>query len=213
MKINNVSYSKAVGLLQEADVLLYRGTGPISYGIKKFTQGNYSHVALASSHKSNGDKIWSCVEFREWAGGRSTCLRHQVDKYPGRIDVYRAPDIQNFVYYSPVQDTVISGYNELNSKAITSMMLRMTGLPYGWSRIWWIFLNKALGFRLLYSMTKVTDDELVDDVFPVCSTAVAMCYRLGSGIDLVKMRSDQYTSPNDIARSPALNYLFTLESD
>src|SRR5574337_490698 len=92
MKRNYLLYNnEARELIQEADVLLFRGTGWTSKLLMKAAGGQYSHVALASwCPKCDGDKdILECVEFREWIGGRTSNLSHQIEQHNGLIDVYR----------------------------------------------------------------------------------------------------------------------------
>ena len=96
-----------------------------------------------------------------------------------------------------------------DGKKITNTMRRMTGLPYGWKRIVWLYLHKFPVLRLLYNMENLVDDTLVDAIYPVCSTSVAYSFNK-HGCDIVKFKSDAWMEPSDFARSPGLNYLFSL---
>ena len=80
-----IKYEEAESILQEGDILLFRGKGLISFLIQRYTGGIHSHVALAS--KCND--TWMCVEFREFKGGRSVSLESQVKDNPTNIDVFR----------------------------------------------------------------------------------------------------------------------------
>ena len=80
-------YDKAKPLIQEGDVLLFRGQKWYSFLIKRITQSLYSHTALASWH--NGDNILEIVEFHLKTGGVSRNLENVVATHHKIIDVYR----------------------------------------------------------------------------------------------------------------------------
>ena len=83
-----VPFSKAIPHLKEADILLFRGTGAVSWAIKRYSGGIHSHAGMI--HR-DGEHI-QCVEFREFKGGRSVSLRTQVESHPDTIDVFRVLD-------------------------------------------------------------------------------------------------------------------------
>ena len=85
----HLKFSEAREHLKEGDVLLFRGTGIVSFFIKRASEGKYSHVGVASAVGSNGSTIWECVEFREGKGGRTVNLEQYVKQHSGTIDVYR----------------------------------------------------------------------------------------------------------------------------
>ena len=72
--MNIIPYSEALPLIQEADILLFRGKGIISWLIKRYGSGVHSHVGIAHWDNDN----LQCVEFREFKGGRSVSLKTQV---------------------------------------------------------------------------------------------------------------------------------------
>lgn len=229
-KINRLylKYSEAKPLINEADVLLFRGKGFMSYMIGVGGESPYSHVALASWINGNSNTqegILECVEFREGSpfagilsssngrgGGRAVNLGVQVNQYPNQIDVYRPiPYVTSWVF--DAEEKVFSlTENKLNAKEVTRTMRKMTGLPYGWSRIWWLMKHKLVGFRMFTDVESLMADRLEDIVYPVCSTAVAYSFNK-NGYDLINNKSDQWTEPADIARSARLSYLFTLTPD
>lgn len=218
MKIS-LSYLDALSLVQEGDVLLFRGSGITGALIQRAGEGQYSHVGIASWAQS---KILECVEFREGnplfrlifggnsgGGGRSVSLFNEVNKYPGRIDVYRP--VEHFAIYSFDKKFKKVGYKrtKFDGYKVTQVMRSMTGLPYGWKRIYWMAKKKLAGLRLFYNMSDLVDDTVKDVIYPVCSTALAYSFSV-NGYDLVNHRSDEYTEPSDFARSSRLSYLFTL---
>ncbi len=202
--------SKAKALIQEGDVLLYRGESIASFFLGRAAESIYTHCGVASWHNNikSPYALLECVEFKEWVGGRSVNLEVLVKDDPGIIDVYRhAPKI-----WKPFVDTTNTvRYKRLNfnGRLVTQTMRLMTGLPYGWERIWWITLHKLSLTRLFYDMENLVSDVLQEVVYPVCSTALAYSFSK-HGYDLVKNRADEWTEPGDVARSPYLTYLFTL---
>lgn len=206
-----LEFQQARELLDEADILLFRNKGSVtSFFIESASNGPYSHVGVASSHGDNGGRIWECVEFKEGLGGRTVNLKEYVRLHPGEIDVYRVSPIKVQCYYNVNTQKIDIRRLKLNKKTVTNIMRKMTGLPYGWRRIWWILQRKLLMFQLFLSLDYISDDAVVDIIYPVCSTAVAYSFSQ-VGFDLVHNRSDSYTEPAHIANSPLLSYLFTLK--
>jgi len=202
---------KAQQLINEGDILLFRGTSWISRWIKRFTQGRYSHVALASWHETNAHL--ECVEFREGAGGRTVSFETQLEKYDKKIDVYRVLSPKKLIHFDEERQVVLEEWVEYPAHSVTSDLRKMTGLPYGYTRIIWLLKFHLLGLRLLYKDPALYDDTPIEnDVYPVCSTAVSTCTSRHQ-FDLVRNRSDQRTTPSDCARSSACEYLFTPEKD
>lgn len=210
--------------INEGDVLLYRGQGLVSKLIGSSTETPYSHIGIASWVNGNSntkDGILECVEFREGSllagmfglsgsgGGRSVNLHQEVKKFPGRIDVYRPdPIFFNYDFDEELKEFILSE-KAFDGKKVSVIMRKMTGLPYGWKRIWWMFRHKLLSYKLFGNTDKLVCDRLDDIIYPVCSTAVAYAFN-SNGYDLVNNRSDEWTEPGDIAKSTQLNYLGTL---
>jgi hypothetical protein len=210
MKYNYIKFCEATQLIKEGDVLLFRNSGFVPYLIKTATQGPYTHVGLASwVYDKVGDPVYlECVEFREWKGGRAVNLSKQVEFYNKQIDVYRASS--PFLEFIFEDGKIIQTEIHFDGRVITNCLRKVTGIPYGWRRIWWLGKHHFLGTRL-WLPTESDDDTLQDSVvYPVCSTVVAHCYHKHF-TDLIHNRSNARTEPSDIARSPILNYLFTLE--
>lgn len=218
-----INYKDAKPLINEGDVLLFRGQGWASYFIGVAGESVYTHVAVASWH--NGDQkhlgLLECVEFREGSmfagmfnanaagGGRTVNLLNEVEKYPGQIDVYRPVDnFSRYVFDAETKTTILKTVS-FNGKAVTNVMRRMTGLPYGWKRILWLARHKLAMWRLFYNRSTLMTDTLQEIVYPVCSTAVAYAFN-SNDFDLINNKADDWTEPADIARSSRLSYLFTL---
>lgn len=206
----HLNFQDAQALLREGDVLLFRGGGLFSFLIKRAGEGLYSHVGLASAVGTNGGKMWECVEFREWKGGRSVNLLRYLQQHNSiHIDVYRPVSVIKKI------DNIT--YNEIdiifNAKTLTNHMRSLTGLPYGWNRIIYIMQKKIPFLRGLYNIERSSDDDIIIDEAKgfICSTAVSYCFTK-IGYDLLHNRSDLAMEPSDIARSPLLFYLFTISS-
>ncbi len=218
-----IKYQEAKPLINEGDVLLFRGQGWASYFIGVASESVYTHVAVASWH--NGDQkhlgLLECVEFREGSmfaglfnpnaagGGRTVNLLNEVLKYPGQIDVYRPVSSFTSTTFDTETKSITTKEVSFNGKAVTNVMRMMTGLPYGWRRILWLARYKLAGWRLFSDRSILMSDELHDVVYPVCSTAVAYAFN-SNNFDLISNKSDSWTEPADIARSSRLSYLFTL---
>ena len=215
MKKILVPINEARFLIQEADVLLFRGDGYISRLVQRAGEGAYSHVALASWYNGKRDaSLLEVCEFREGKGGRTVNLTNayssQLEK--GLIDVYRIGKPLYKTFYNEVTKKVEKNAIDFNAKGVTRYMRNLSGLPYGWAKIWWIMTHKLAFSRLFYNPSNYDDDSSVVDIqkiYPVCSTAVAACFSK-YGYDLVPNRADEWVEPSDLSRSAILNYLFTL---
>jgi len=195
--MNIIPYSEATPLIQEADILLFRGRGFISWLIQRYGSGVHSHVGIA--HWDNGNL--QCVEFREFRGGRSVSLKTQVDNSPFGIDVFRAAKRVDYENDSYILDDVVKS-------KIATTMLKLTGLPYGWRNIWKLVKHYLPFCRLARQNIK---DNNATKIF-VCSTAAAYAYRT-SYIDPVPYLADSAVTPSDLARSSLFEYQFTLQKD
>lgn len=198
-----IKYEEAEEILQEGDILLFRGKGVISFLIQRYTGGLHSHVALAS--KCND--TWMCVEFREFKGGRSVALKSQVDNNPTSIDVFRP--VNSISFQKMNDDKTITNidkkYTDEMAHAMTQDIISWTGQEYGWKNIFKMFARFVPGARLFQQ--NINDDDVAKA--KVCSTAVTVALRK-EYMDPVPYLADERVSPADLARSPLLQYLFTI---
>jgi len=195
--MNIIPYSEATPLIQEADILLFRGKGIMSWLIQRYGSGVHSHVGIAHWDNEN----LQCVEFRGFKGGRSVSLKRQVNSNPFGIDVFRAAKRVDYENDSYVLD-------DTTKSKITTAMLKLTGLPYGWTNIWKLVKHYLPLCRLAPQNIK---DNNATKIF-VCSTAAAYAYRT-SYIDPVPYLADSAVTPSDLARSSLFEYQFTLQKD
>ena len=199
-----VKFEKAKDILQEGDILLFRGSGLISFLIQRYTGGLHSHVALASKNKDT----WMCVEFREFKGGRSVSLHSQVKDNPTNIDVFRpvnSVSYQEMIYDGTIKN-VDKNYTPEVAAAMTGDVIKWTGQPYGWKNIFQMFMRFIPGARIFKQDTN--DDDVTKA--KVCSTAVTVALRK-EFMDPVPYLADDRVSPADLARSPIIQYLFTID--
>lgn len=203
-----VSYTHAFDLLEEADVLLFRDNTWFSPLIKLATNSLYTHVGLAS--KNHSCNMWEIIQFHGMTGGDIKNLALVSHGKKCLIDVYRPSPQDEKVYFLPKKNCVITTTHNLEQYEVTSTMRRMTGMPYGWHRIVWMFLHTLFVYRLLQSKkTLITDIKRQTIVYPVCSTAIAYSFA-HHDFYLLKNQPYEYITPGEIARSPNLDYLFTI---
>ena len=195
--MTNITYSQAKSLIKEGDVLLFQGKGMLSWLIKRYGSGVHSHVGIA--HWDG--KHLQCVEFREFKGGRSISLKSQVDENLADIDVFRAAKTIEY-------DDIKYELTEVVTSKISSILILLTGLPYGWKNIWKLVKHYTPLLRLAPQNMK---DDDPTKVF-VCSTAVAYAYRMAY-VDPVPYLADTAVAPADLARSALFKYQFTIEKD
>jgi len=204
-----IPYLEAMPLIQEGDLFLFRGQGIASSFIRRASRGTYTHVGTASwVNGTNNPPILECVEFREGVGGRSVNFENELRKHNGTIDVYRTTPYYNKQFYNDATKKVENKLLTFDGKAVTRTMRKMTGLPYGWKRIWWMAKHELAIIRLWYKIEDVMDDKLNAVVYPVCSTAIAHAWNT-IDFDLIPNQSDEWSSPADISRSSIVSYLFT----
>jgi len=200
-----IDFEEAKNLIKEGDVLLFRGSGLIGFFIKRLTSGVHSHVALA--HWDGN--LLQCVEFREFMGGRIVALKGQVGKNSKSIDVFRP--VRSITYDQIVDGEVVSvekNFTEEVSFSTSEAIIQWTGQKYGWRNILGMFLRFVPGIRLLKQNTN--DDDIAKA--KVCSTAVAVALRKNF-MDPIPFLADDRVSPADLARSPLIQYMFTIKKD
>ena len=202
-----VPYHEAKAYIKEADVLLFRGRGLSSWMIQRYGSGVHSHAGMAHW---DGDNL-QCLEFREFKGGRATSLKRQVETHPDNIDIFRPAHTVHHNQFSVWPETDIEKihiFNESMADGVTDVMIKLTGLPYGWKNIWKLARHYIPFARL--AKQNIKDDDPMN-VF-VCSTAVAYAFRKAY-VDPVPYLADSAVMPADLARSALFKYQFTISKD
>ncbi len=205
-----LKYQTASKLIKEGDILLFRAPETVwsfGYWVAAYTGGIHCHVGLASKTDDGG--MVECVEFREFKGGRTVSLEQQVIEQSGQIDVFRPVRIvRSLEYKENVVSEYLHKYDEVTARNVTDTMRRMTGSPYGWANIF----NILKCYLPVIRLRPRSKDDLQEPPVYVCSTGVAYALRKHF-VDPVPYTPDELTTPADIARSPILNYLFTITKD
>lgn len=208
----NKKYSEVKNLIEEADLILFKGNGIVSPLLRMVGRSEYTHVGIASWKYTRGKDglcypdVLECIEYKEFRGARTTNMDIQVNNHSGRIDVFR-PSRQIQVF----NEKNLSGeWIYLDPFSVTNIIRIEAGMPYGWDDIFKIAITYIPFSRLIFK-TDMNDDTS-DDESRVCSGSISRAYRLGY-CDPVKFLADDYTQPGDLARSVMFSYLFTLEYD
>ncbi len=181
-----VRYAESREQIQNGDLLLFRRKGLISIA----GRGVHSHAAKAA----RWDDDLFCLEIRGWTGGRAVTLSSQVQRFPGRIDVFEVnPE---------------GRWSEYDRDGAIAWMRRLAGCDYGWGNVLKTALLHLPIVRIFFRPK--LNDETVNRRPPFCSQAVTMAERLGGRVDPVRHLADEMTEPADLARSPLYRYRFTL---
>jgi len=196
-------YNRAAPRIGNAWLAQYRGLGQgwLSNIICYATGGPHSHSALLRRGLASVDVL----ELREFHGGRVRPLRAEVDKYPGRIDIF-SPNAGG--RWTTNFDEPFEGWD---AKGAVQYMELLTRLDYGYRSVLRIGLRKV---PLVWRFYALETSDIVNNgrnVRPFCSHAVALACRLGGFVDPVPNLPDFLTTPNDLTRSLFFQYEFTLE--
>ena len=172
--------------IKDGDLLLFRGWGAIAVA----GRAEYCHAAKAAWWY---DELF-CLEMRFRHGGRAVTLQSQVQRFPGRIDLFQANPRRQWPHY--------------NRRGAIQVMQRQCGRPYGfWSVIKTALLHAAI---VRWFLKPDTNDNALDRHPVFCSQACAIADRLGGGVDPVPHLADRITEPSDLARSAFYKYRATL---
>jgi hypothetical protein len=162
---------------------MYKGTGIFSWLIKKATRSEYSHASVVV--------WWNQRLMVMEAVGKGVIvnpLSHNVDHYHGDID-----------WYSSVQDI---------APEQRTHMVQFAQQELGKSYDTWKAI--LVGIGAFFKKKVEEQDELRRSTELFCSHYVAEIYN-AIGIDLKKETSDRFMVPDDIARSPQLQFRATIK--
>jgi hypothetical protein len=173
-----LSYAAERQHIQNGDVLLYRGQGPVSSIIRWATGSTYSHAGLAVWWN---ERLMVMEAMRR--GVRVTTLSFNLNHYNGSVEWYTS--------HSP-----IPADQRLD-------LIRYAQLELGKRYAFWSVFK--LGLLVLFGGHIDPQDELARNDTLFCSLYVANCYN-AIGIDLKKNHNDRFMTPGDIAESPVLYF-------
>lgn len=177
-------YLTARPRIRTGDVLLWRRTWRPSNRLIAWMGGTeYCHASMAVWWRCVGGRgVLMCVDTVQGQGGRAVTLSSQVERWPGRIDVYRPV---------PPYDGGLASQDAV----------RAAGEPYGWGSLGMATLRRFL-------RTALTDDGLNGGV-PFCSQLVSRAARVG-GRDPRPGLADCCTEPGHLAKPYFSEPLFRL---
>ena len=207
----NVKFDDAIQYLENGDLALFSWSGFFGNLIKIQTVSNYNHVGVVvHTNGKYNPPIWEVAEYREFIGSRIVSLQNYVEQNPGKIDIYRHARYNYKYYFCPQQKRIVEVKVKFEGEKFTECMRKLTGLPYGWSRIFYIWATRIPILRWFCNYDEILSD-LPDEklISAVCSTSVAHCHSQ-IGWDSTRNKADKYIEPADFARSANLDYIFTL---
>ena len=175
-----LSYVDIRKTLQDADVLMFRGTRPLSRMLQAGAQSSYSHCGLVAWWHRRAMLLQA-----ESACIQAVPLSIALQSYPGEVDWYQIrPEYRQRVNVSSIIEEA-----QVN-----------LGLAYGKTALLRTILHDVVGLKL------PDDCEHPEALF--CSQYVARCFRR-AGIPL-QPQSDIATFPSEIALSPILRFVGTI---
>lgn len=179
------SLDDALWKMKNSDLLLFRGRSLVSV----MGRGIYTHAAMFAWW----EKEPFCMEVTQFYGGRAVHLGQLIKLNPGRIDVYSSNPGNRWLFHR--ENTV-------------KCMRQLMGCHYGYRNIFRVALQYIPVLRSFFRPS--IEDTHKGLHPPFCSQACMIAYREGGGVDPVPLLSDEFTEPNDLARSPFFEYQFTL---
>lgn len=178
MDKKEIQYGEIRKEIQNGDVLLYKGKGIASYCIKKFTHSEYSHAGLA---------VWWNERLMVMeAVGKGVVvapLSTNVEHYHGDVELFR------------------SKQEICADKRVKLIQCAQEELGKSFSQLGVLLI----GFRIFLKLPFNKDDTIYTSKRLFCSFYVASAYNQIE-LDLKPNRSDNFTTPDDIAHSPLLEF-------
>ena len=184
MESKELKYDDVRKKIRDGDILLYKGQTFISYLIKIFTKSEYSHAGIAVWWN---ERLMVMEAIRK--GVIVNPLRRSVNRYKGSVEWFSCtkeiddPDRRKMIIFAQ---------GEL-------------GKDFGFWLLFWFAFMISFFYRNLDKRDAFRREKKL-----FCSLYVAEIYHQAD-IDLKRDRSDRFTSPADIAKSPLLAYRQTLK--
>lgn len=194
-----VEYSKARRQIRDGDLLLWRPTSVWGWLIARLSGSEHCHAAKAARVSVSATRsVLVSIETAEGKGGTAQPLSEQVERYPGKIDVYETNPDGIWQHYD-------------RAASVEWSWRHVPGRPYGMRSLLWLACSYVIGLRVF--VRPDADDESNGTKPPHCSGACSMADRIAGGVDPVPGRADLATSPGDLERSPFYRFRFTLIPD
>lgn len=181
-------YSQVRASIQDGDIILFQGARKLSRAIRRVAHSAYSHVGLVLTWY--GRRVLLSAEMPKV---QALPLGLAVVGYRGRVDWYRL---------TPAARAALD-IDRLALEALSNL-----GVEYGATTLLSLAAHYSLG------LPPKDDAEEAGEATPhtmVCSEYVSRCFRK-AGLDL-SSRSDVETDPGEIARSPHIEFVGTLQRE
>ena len=172
--VRNVDYQKIRGDIQTGDILLFRGSHPLSKVIEGISGSPYSHVAFLT--KWDGRVIAMQSDLR---GVEVIPASMLVCRYEGNVEWWRLCEAKRARF---------------DSRDFLNRALTLTGVKYGYLSLIWVGIRMMLGLSVYKKFSHVRPSSLF------CSSFVSYCY-MNEGISISAKAGVDGTSPADFALS------------
>jgi hypothetical protein len=181
----NIFYDYYRSRFKDADILMFKGCGLISNLIKWKTKSVYSHAGIVAWWN---DRLMVLEAVGKGVEARP--ISYALKYYKGSFD-----------YYRPKEEVAITANQRCEMIIFAQEQL---GKEYDAWQIIKFF------FRLLFNLKMTKTDARKPPGKFFCSQYVSAVYKAG-GHDLTIRFSDNFTSPEEIAKSPLLEFVGTVK--
>lgn len=208
-----ISYNEYRHDANDADILLFEPSGcwMERFGgalIAHATDGPFDHAAAVKWIVGDNHEVG--IDDRPWVSEYTIPVPHlvplsaKVRQYSGKVSVFRYRGLD------PKDE-------EPRSEKIGAELMKTLGGQYRYGNLGLIALTRLALIRWLFwfvpALRRWRDRWIAREsrkrTYGICSQHVSRAYKFGAGIELVRKPLAEI-SPNDIARCPQLEYLFTL---
>jgi hypothetical protein len=172
--VQNVEYQKIRGDIQTGDILLFRGSHPLSKVIEGISGSPYSHVAFLTKWDDRVIALQSDLR-----GVEVIPASMLVCRYEGKVEWWRL---------------AAGRRNGFDSRDFLNRALTLIGIKYGYLSLIWVGIRMMLGLSVYRKFSHVRPSSLF------CSSFVSYCY-MNEGIAISAKAGVDGTSPADFANS------------
>jgi hypothetical protein len=175
--------------IQTGDILAWEAVDDFGKAVCRFSKHWCCHVGLAARMQISGgpSTIWT-FDMLRGVGGVATPLQVWVDRWPGKLHVYR---VREEFKYSAHGAAIFFREHFLGQEYGERAVVRAALSTRWWAR--WLGLFRPN-----------RDDQHVSENPPYCSHADAAAVQWGGGVDLVPNLAPESTWPRDVVNSRKL---------
>lgn len=171
----------------DCDILLWEPRNWYGEVVAIGTGGEFCHASLSCWLES---RLWD-LGFNELAGGAGRPLSGIIKANPGKASVFRLQ-------------------GQFDSNEVKRFFIDHLHEPYNWAGVRRLSLLYLAGVRLIPAVRRYVEDHLQSSDGAFCSEAIHKAFICTQEVHLVR-RASSLTTPNDLATSPNLIYLGTLQ--